>query len=530
MNKKLQVWLPFLFACVMSIGIFLGYKMKEELPGRDFFSVQKERPLEQLMDLVDQKYVDSVNLDSLSDTAIQAMISKLDPHSRIISASELQKTNDELAGNFYGVGIEYFIYGDTINVVSIIPDGPAAQTGLKAGDKFLKVNDSIVTGKKLSNDQVSKIFHGEKGSALTVVVRRGNEIKTFVITRDLVSLNTVSASYMIGDSIGYIKLDMFSMQSHAEFLRALEDLQKQGMKKLILDLRDNGGGILEEATKIADDFLDGDKLITYTEGAHFPKKEYRCQAEGSFEKGPLVILTNENTASASEILSGALQDWDRATIIGRRTFGKGLVQEQYDLNDGSALRLTVARYYTPVGRCIQRPYNNGDQAYYDEIADRYTDGEMTSADSIKQDSSKAFKTVGGRTVYGNGGITPDIFVPLDTSMFDKSLYNIYMGHALPDFAYNFYLQHETLLNGYKTIGDFKTNFNITDEYWNQFITFLPKDSITLEKTTPALRKELSTHIKAYIARQLWRSEGYFELENIDDKTIQKAVDVLKKEN
>jgi carboxyl-terminal processing protease len=526
MNNKLKVWLPFLFGCVMSIGIFLGYKMKEELPGRDFFAVQRERPEQQVMDLIEQKYVDSVNLNSLGDTAIQAILGKLDPHSKFIAAEEVQKTNDDLAGNFYGVGIEYQIYNDTINIISIIANGPAAQTGLQAGDKFLKVNDSVVAGKKITSDQVTKLFHGEKGSTLNVVVLRGKQQKTFTITRDLVSINSVSASYMLTGNIGYIKLDMFTMQSHAEFLRALEALQKQGMKKLILDLRDNGGGILEEATEIADDFLDGDKLITYTVGTHFPEKEYRCQAQGSFEQGPLAVLIDENTASASEILSGALQDWDRATIIGRRSFGKGLVQEQYDLNDGSALRLTVARYYTPVGRSIQRPYNNGDKAYYDEVADRYEDGELTSADSIKQDSSKVFKTVGGRIVYGGGGIMPDIFVGIDTTLYDKSLYGIYMGHVLPDFAYNFYLQNETLLNSYKTIEDFKTRFIVTDEYWNAFTAFLVKDSVWINKITPAQRTELSGHIKAYIARQLWNNQGFFELENPDDKTIQKAVEVL----
>ncbi|MEI9935116.1 MAG: S41 family peptidase [Ferruginibacter sp.] len=218
------------------------------------------------------------------------------------------------------------------------------------------------------------MFRGDKGSTLNVIILRGNQKKAFTLTRDVISISSVDAGYMLTNDIGYIRLRMFSLQTHAEFLRALEALQKQGMKKLVLDLRDNGGGVLEEATEIADDFLDGDKLITYTVGAHFPKKEYRCKADGSFEKGPLVVLTNEGSASASEVLSGALQDWDRATIIGRRTFGKGLVQEQYDLNDGSALRLTVARYYTPIGRSIQRPYTNGDKAYYDEIMDRYHDG------------------------------------------------------------------------------------------------------------------------------------------------------------
>jgi carboxyl-terminal processing protease len=332
---------------------------------------------------------------------------------------------------------------------------------------------------------------------------------------------------MITKDIGYIKLNKFSSVTYREFMESLEPLKKAGLQKLILDLRGNGGGILDQAVEIADEFLEGDKLITYTEGKHVDKQEYRCRRNGMFEKGTLIVLADEGTASASEILIGALQDWDRATIIGRRTFGKGLVQEQFDLSDRSALRLTIARYYTPIGRSIQRPYTNGEKAYYDEITKRYHDGETQFADSVKNDTAKIYKTHAGKIVYAKGGISPDYFVAIDTSGYSKNAAAIYNKGTISSFAYNFYLQNQASLKSFKTPRDFINGFTVTEEYWKQFLAAAAKDSINFVAVSPREKSGLSTQIKSYIARLIWRNEGYFEVMNTDDTAIKKAIEIIE---
>jgi len=528
MNKKIQVWLPLLFSITMIAGMFIGYRMRDSMPGRNFFSLDKKVPLQEVLDLIQNKYVDDVKVNELADTAIQAILNKLDPHSVYIPEDQLQGVNDELAGTFFGVGIEFDIIEDTINVLNVLPDGPSFKAGIKTGDKFLKVNDSAIAGVKITEDRARKLLHGDKNSIVKIIILRGNEQKEFDITRDLIPISSIDASYIIADSTGYIKLGKFTEVSYREFMEAMEALQKKGLKKLILDLRGNGGGILDQAVEIADEFLDNDKLITYTEGTHYAKKEYRCKRPGLFENGPLIVLADEGTASASEILIGALQDWDRATIIGRRTFGKGLVQEQYDLSDGSALRLTIARYYTPIGRSIQRPYDKGDKVYFDEISDRFHDGEMINVDSIKNDTNKIFKTVGGRKVYGGGGITPDIFVAIDTSGYSSIDTKIYIKGTLEIFGYKYYLQNQQQLNSYATRADFVKNFSLTDNAWKNFTIIAAKDSISLNNISQKEKAELLEHIKSFIARQVWHNEGFFEVMNSDDDMIKKALEVLGK--
>jgi carboxyl-terminal processing protease len=334
---------------------------------------------------------------------------------------------------------------------------------------------------------------------------------------------------MINAEVGYIRLNKFSSETYREFMQSLEALNKAGMKKLVLDLRGNGGGILDEAVEIADEFLEGDKLITYTEGKHVEKKEYRCRRNGQFEKGALIILADEGTASASEVLIGALQDWDRATIIGRRTFGKGLVQEQFDLSDKSALRLTVARYFTPIGRSIQRPYTKGGKAYYEEITKRYHDGETQTADSVKNDTGKVYKTSKGKIVYGKGGITPDYFIAMDTAGYTKNSAGIFTEGTIGNFAYHFYLQNLTRLKTYKTPVDFIKGFSLTDEDWKQFIQLAAKDSINISNADTKEKNILINHIKSAIARQMWRTEGFFEVMNTYDTAVKKALEVLEKQ-
>ncbi len=528
MNKKNQIWLPLLFSIAVIAGMLIGYRMRDNQPGKKFFSFDKPTALQEVMNLIQNKYVDDVKISALGDSAIIAVLNKLDPHSVFIPGEELQGVNEDIAGNFFGIGIEFNIFNDTLHVLNVIPDGPSFKAGIAIGDKFIQVNDSMIAGKKITSERVRKLLRGDLGTqAVVTLLRKGKLVKVSIV-RSIIPISSVDASYIIGNGIGYIKLNKFSQVTYHEFMKALESLQKQGLKKLILDLRGNGGGVLDEATAIADEFLSGDKLITYTEGKHIQKKEYRCQREGLFENGALVILADEGSASASEVLMGALQDWDRAIIIGRRSFGKGLVQEQYDLSDGSALRLTVARYYTPIGRSIQRSYTNGEKAYFDEINKRFHDGEVSNADSLKNDSTQLFTTKKGKKVFGGGGITPDIFIALDTAFFSANLSQIYLKGIIGDFTYHFYLKNQSRLSSLTGIADFGSNFSLTEEDWKQFQQLAKKDSIELSSINPSDKKELITQIKSSLARQIWHNQGFYEMMNKEDRSVLKAIEVLSK--
>ncbi len=527
-KKKLQVWLPLLFSITMIAGIFIGYKMKERMPGKSFFYMEKQRPIQEIMNLIENKYVDDVNVNSLTDTAIEAMLEKLDPHSVFIPADELEQYNEEIKGSFYGIGIEFNIFDDTLHVTNVLKDGPGYIAGVKVGDKILKAGNIIIAGKKIDGDSIRKVLRGDRGSKVNVAILRNKEQLNIVIERDIIPVTSVDAYYMIDSITGYIRLNKFSTQTYREFMISLDALKKQGLKKLLLDLRGNGGGVLDEAVEIADEFLDGDKLITYTEGKHSAKKEYRCRREGQFEKGELAVLTDEGTASASEVLTGALQDWDRAVIVGRRTFGKGLVQEQYDLADNSALRLTIARYYTPSGRSIQRSYVNGGKAYYEEISKRFIDGEVLNADSVKNDSSKIFKTRAGKKIYGGGGISPDYFVAADTSRFGIITARAYTRGLISDFGYKYFLIDKSLADKYKSPGEFAKSFTLTENSWKFFEQMAEKDSVSLKDLNEAEKSYLYKALKTSIARQLWRNEGYFEVSNTEDKTVKMALQILEK--
>lgn len=526
-NKKLQVWLPLLLSLCMIAGMVVGYRIKGNMPDKGIFFIEKERPVQQVMDLINRKYVDDENMDSLGTLAIQSMLSKLDPHSIFLPAAALKAVNEDLEGQFFGIGIEFNIINDTINVVNVLPKGPAEKAGLLIGDQIIKVNDSIVAGRAISATQLRKLIGGDAGEKVTITIFRNSKPEPVVITRGPVPLYSLDAAYMIADSVGYIRLNKFSETTYKEFMESLLKLQKSGMKSLILDLRDNGGGILTEATNIADEFLNDDKLITYTEGAHSPKKEYRCTKEGAFEKGKLVVLVNEGTASASEILSGALQDWERATIVGRRTFGKGLVQEQYQLSDGSGLRLTVARYYTPLGRSIQKPYNNGFEAYEHDIIDRFKEGEMTSADSIKHINEKEFKTASGKTLYAGGGITPDVFVPFDTNALSKNVMHLLLSGELNRFVYKNYLKNLKQFQQYNSPEDFYDKYQVSEESLQDLKNLSEKDSLKINLKDLKERSLLEKQIKVLTAREIWRTEGFYETNNHYDSVVTKALELIK---
>jgi len=526
-NKKLQVWLPLLLSLCMVAGMLIGYRIKGNMPNHGIFFVEKEKPVQQVLDLVKRKYVDEENVDSLGTAAIQTILSKLDPHSIYLPAQELKQVNEDLEGQFFGIGIEFNIIHDTVNVVNVLPKGPSEKAGLLIGDQLIKVNDSVIAGKNITSQELRKLIGGDAGEKVVVTVYRNGASIPVTITRGPVPLYSLDAAYMIADTVGYIRLNKFSETTYDEFMKSLIKLQKSGMKSLILDLRENGGGILTEATNIADEFLNDHKLITYTVGAHSPKKEYRAEKDGSFEKGKLVVLIDEGTASASEILSGALQDWERATIVGRRSFGKGLVQEQYQLSDGSGLRLTVARYYTPLGRSIQKSYGQGIEAYEHDLINRFKDGEMTSADSIKHTDEKKYSTASGRILYGGGGITPDVFVPYDTTLFSKNIMDALLSGTLSRFVYLNYLNHQKEFQQYPSPKVFNENYVVSDETLNALKAFAQKDSIQLHPENKKEKAILQRQIKVLTAREIWRTEGFYELSNTYDSAVAKALELMK---
>jgi carboxyl-terminal processing protease len=526
-NRKLQVWLPILFAVVMVSGMSIGYKLRENTSMPGFFKMATKTPMQEVLDLIDMKYVDPVQTDTLGYKVIQNMLTKLDPHSIYIPSEELREVNDDLRGNFGGIGVEFQIFYDTVNVLNVVQGGPSDKAGLQVGDKLIRVNDTvIIAGKKLEPESIRKQLRGESGSVVKVIVLRNGKLLPINITRGAIPLPSVDVAYMLNPLTGFIHINKFSELTYREFMKALEKLQAQGMKKLVLDLRGNGGGFLSQAVDIADEFLDDNKLIVYTQGTHVPKYEYHCKREGLFEKGELVLLVDEGSASASEVLSGALQDWDRATIVGRRTFGKGLVQEQFGLSDGSALRLTVARYYSPLGRNIQKPYNHGYSEYEEEIYQRFHNGEVLKPDSSKNTGS-AYKTPKGRIVYGGGGITPDIFVAYDTSSMGKEVLKLYRKGTFSNFIYTYYMQHKQLFNSYKTPADLANSFKAGEAEWQQLKNFAARDTIDLTNVNARDKADLINRIPAQMARQIWRYEGYYQVMNKTDDFIKKAFEVLK---
>ena len=529
-QKKLHIWLPLLFAIIMIAGMSIGYKLRENTakPG-SLFKMQQSTRLQQVMDLIHLKYVDAVSTDTLADEAIQQMLTKLDPHSIFIPATTLGEVNEDLQGNFQGIGVEFNIFSDTVHIITVLENGPSDKAGLQVGDRLLKVGDSVVAGNGITTIRIKKLLRGPGASKVIITVFRNKQSVPVTVERGVIPIPSVDAAYMIDRQDGYIHINKFSETTYREFMQALEKLQKNGMQKLMLDLRDNGGGILQEAIEMADEFLDGTKLIVYTQGNNNPRQEYRCKRDGLFEKGKLVVLVNEGTASASEVLVGALQDWDRAEIIGRRTYGKGLVQEQYDLTDGSALRLTVARYYTPSGRSIQKPYNKGEEDYESDITNRYHHGEMTNADSNHvQEKGKAYKTQSGRTVYAGGGIMPDVFVSVDTSVISRAFARVYGSNTLSNFAYRYFMEHRNELKNIPTATDLYNQYKNSNPLWNEFSSFTQKeDSINIANLPPKDRQFAQQRLIALMARQQWRSNGFYEVLNATDSTVSRGLEEMR---
>jgi carboxyl-terminal processing protease len=526
-NKKLQVWLPLIFSIVMIAGMYFGYKLGNQGGSKKgFFRNRETTTLQEVLDLIRLRYVDSVGIDSLEGRAIQEMMAELDPHSVYFPPVELDAANEDLAGNFEGIGVEFHLYNDTVHVVHVIPEGPSDAAGLRIGDQIIGVENNVLAGKGYDVEEIKKQIRGKLGSKANLSIRRQGKMIKITVTRGRIPVNSIDAAYLMDKGVGYIKLSKFTERSYEEFMAALESLKKQGMKSLIYDLRGNRGGFMNEAVEMADEFLSGDKLVVYTQGVNSRKREFKCKRPGLFEEGRLVILVDELSASASEVLAGALQDWCRATILGRRTFGKGLVQEQFELSDGSAIRLTVARYYTPLGRSIQRSYDNGEKIYMDEIYDRFVSGEVYSADSAKKQRGKLYLTSCNDSVYAGDGITPDVFVPIDTSQAVRSINRVLEASRFNYFVYNYYLGHATEINTYKSAADFVRRFDARD-MWNAFSTFVARDSLNLSSLTSFERELLQQRLNALLARYRWRNSGYFEVLNHYDGTVGKAVSLIR---
>lgn len=520
--------MPLLFALVVAFGMLVGAKFSHS-SSREVLSPSSK--INEVLNVITSSYVDTPNNKKLTESAITAMLKDLDPHSTYIPAEDLKVANEDLEGNFEGVGIEFNILHDTIIVVSPISGGPSESVGVRAGDRIIKIDGKTVAGVGFTNEDVFTTLRGKKGTKVKLTIDRMSEKSPleFTITRDKIPIYSLDASYMATDEIAYIKINRFSATTLSEFNDAMSKLRRNGMKHMILDLRGNPGGYLKAAIQLADEFLSTGKMIVYTQGRQRKKEVYKSSGVGGFERGKLVVLIDEGSASASEIVSGALQDLDRAIIIGRRSFGKGLVQEPFMLKDGSALRLTVARYYTPSGRSIQRPYDNGVEDYYGEITHRFEDGEMVSKDSIRLADSLKYYTSNGRLVYGGGGIMPDIFVPLDTSNNTEYLKRLISKGIFNDFILNYMDKNRTSLH--KKYSDYETfhkNFNKDGSLLKEFQAFATANGVGRNiRGYGQSESFVRNQLKALIARQLFNNEAFYRVVNENNNVIQKGISIIQ---
>ncbi|MDX1652551.1 MAG: S41 family peptidase [Brumimicrobium sp.] len=495
------------------------------------FEDPKLRKINEVYTYIDRMYVDTVPSEEISDAAIVSMLEKLDPHSTYIPADEVNEANERIDGSFVGIGVRFNILKDTLLVVNPIPGGPSEKIGIQAGDKIIKIEGENVAGVGLKNSGVRERLLGEKGTKVRVSIDRGgDELIEFTITRDEIPVHSVVSAYMVDSKTGYIKLTNFSRTTAEEVKTAISDLKKAGMKDLIFDLQGNGGGLLYAAKYVADEFLKDDKLIVYSEGRKQPKSVLKADTKGEFEKGNLVLLIDEGSASASEILAGAIQDWDRGLIVGRRSFGKGLVQRPIELSDGSQIRLTIARYYTPSGRFIQKPYDDLEK-YRNDYIDRFLHGEMTHRDSISLPDSLKFKTlIKKRTVYGGGGIMPDIFVPLDTLEYSEFYKDLSRSGVINTFALNYANEHrDEILKNYSDARAFKDGFKTDEAFMNRFFGYAVKEDSTLQfvQEDYNISKDLlQIRLKAMIAQNIWDYSAFYQIFNVKNEIFMRAYGIL----
>ncbi len=531
MNQNKNRFMPLLMALCVIIGIAIGTFYTNHFSGNRLNIINSgSNRLNNLLHIIDDQYVDTVNIDSLVEKAIPQILAELDPHSVYINAKDVQIANDDLRGSFSGVGIEFNIRKDTLHIQNVIKGGPAERAGIMAGDKIVTIDDKPFVGKVATNEEAMHRLKGPKDTKVKIGILRYGEqkVKNFVVTRGDITTKSVSATYMLNDTTGYIRIKNFGERTYAEMLAALLDLSTEGCENLIIDLRDNNGGYLQAATQMVNEFLPKNRLIVYTQGRKSPRTDYRSDGRGGFQQIPLVVLINEGSASAAEIFAGAIQDNDRGTVIGRRSFGKGLVQQQIGFSDGSMIRLTIARYYTPSGRCIQKPYTMGDEAGYEQdMLSRYEHGEFFSQDSIKH-TGPAYHTSIGRTVYGGGGITPDIFIPEDTMNVTSYYKEAVMRGLILQFAFNYTDANRLRLKKFEDmphLASYLKQQNLVE----QFANFADKNG--LKRRNLMLNKSHSLFerfIDSRIIYNILDEQAWNEFLNRDDPTIKAALEVFSK--
>jgi carboxyl-terminal processing protease len=529
-NSRKSIILPILLAITVVTGILIGryFPSGHSQPASTNLRFRNDK-LNSILNIIESNYVDSVNRSDLVETAIPAILKKLDPHSVYIPAKDLARANEPLQGNFDGIGISFNMLTDTILVISTIPGGPSEKIGLQAGDKILYVNDSLVAGKNISDQRVMGMLKGPRGTVVKIKVLRNGykDLLPFEITRDKIPMYSIDVSYMVDSKIGYIRINNFAMTTFDEFMKGLRELKLEGMTSLILDLRGNSGGIMDAAIQIANQFLKENQLIVYTKGRTQPRNEARATGKGEFETGNLAILIDEWSASASEILAGAIQDNDRGTIIGRRSFGKGLVQEPISFADGSGMRLTIARYYTPTGRSIQRSYAHGTEEYYEDLMTRSARGELEVQDSIHFNDSLKYTTPGGRVVYGGGGIMPDKFVPVDTS--GISNYFMKVRPLIYRFALKYTESNRENLKKFTEAGEMK-KFLERQSLLSQFIKYAAANGVKEDREGLKVSGDIiHVQLEAYIARNILDNKGFYPIWESIDNTLKYSIDYMKQQ-
>ncbi|HYC86075.1 MAG TPA: S41 family peptidase [Chryseosolibacter sp.] len=525
-NSKYQVRLPIVLCLGLAAGIFVGATLN---PGKRSSDVNQDvQKLRDVLSQIKEEYVDTVNTARLVDDAIQHLLNKLDPHSSYIPASDRLVANEDLRGNFDGIGIEFNIFNDTIVVVTPLSGGPSEALGVLSGDKIIKVDGKNVAGIGVSTNDVTRMLKGPKGTEVKVTIQRGSKQIEYNIIRDKIPQYSVDVAYMVDHETGYIKVNRFSATTFDEFKTSMKELKGKGMKKLILDLQGNPGGYMNMAIEMADEFLPDGKKIVSQKGKD---KKYNAEAfatdRGDFESGDLIVLVNEGSASASEILAGALQDNDRGLLVGRRSFGKGLVQSPFELSDGSELRLTISRYYTPSGRSIQKPYEDGEE-YSRDIISRYNHGEFFHADSIRFNDSLKYLTLNGRTVYGGGGIMPDYFVPLDTTLNSHYLNELYTSTAIQEYTFNYAEKNKEQLET-KGFDWFLKNFQVNDAMLSELAKVGERNNVRADRKELTLKKKLfQIHVKAQIARKIWGNKGFYPVFNETNEVFMQALKLVEK--
>ena len=535
LKNRLFVLLPFIIAIFFGFGIFLGSKINFSQSGnpqaKKVFNFPKSNSskLNDIINYIDNEYVDEVERETLVDKAITTILQELDPHSYYISAAEIKALSEPLEGSFEGIGVQFSIQKDTVVVINPVNGGPSEKVGVMAGDRIVKVNKELIAGNGISNRKVMNLLKGEKGTEVNIkVLRNTKDTIGFKIIRDKIPIYSLDVAYMLNENTGYIKLSRFSKNTYEEFLEAGIKLKNQGMQKMILDLRGNGGGFMDAATNIIDEFLPKNTLMVYTEGRARPKQSFYATDKSTFVETELAILIDEGSASASEIIAGAIQDNDRGVIIGRRSFGKGLVQEQSSCNDGSATRLTIARYYTPSGRCIQKPYEDGIAHYQEDYQERLENGELYSDSNITLNDSLKYSTKNGREVYGGGGIMPDEFIPVDTVGGSFYLSELVYKGVFYQFAFEYADKHREELTA---LGDYKKFVSFYNQIKNkvvaEFVEYAKEQGIDKnEKSFNRSKQRIEDRLRAQIARNIWDDAAFYPLWNEADQTIKEALKIL----